>query len=300
MAVSRRAPPAPYRLRNPYLAALSRAPVRPDWIVRGLGALFLAPAIPFLLLVDAPTGGVLAFGAASVGVFLIVIVAERVVPAPGAQALLDGSSDALDSVSSGLALGGRPVYVPDQGNVGEERLFLSAAGRQRPIPMLDAETVVYGGGGGTLRGVAIVPPGLRLLQRRARPLEPGAKVEQTEAHLQGVLGSDDLATGISVTPTPHGFDVSLRSGATNPPCMRDPTDPQCQRVGCSICQAIGCALVRTVGRPLVVAEAEIAPPHVRLFLREAEQAPAPAAAPATAPTPRAPPPSKGARSEERR
>ncbi len=258
--------------RNRYQDDPGRPDVRFDWIVRGLGMVFLAPSLPLLLLVDAPTGGVLAFGSASVGIFLIVIVAERVVPAPSAQAFLDGTADALDSVRHGLALGGSLVYVPDQGNVGEERLFLAAAGKSRPVPTLDAQTMVYGGSGGTRRGVALVPPGLSLLQGRARPLEPGSRIEQMEAHVQGILGSADLATGVTVTPVPGGFEAGLHSGATQPPCMRDPTSPQCQRVGCHICQAIGCALVRAVGRPLVVGDTEVTPPLVRLLFQELEAA----------------------------
>ncbi len=254
--------------------------MRNDWIVRGLGVLFLAPTIPLLLLVDAPTGGVLAFGTASIGVFLIAVVAERVVPAPGAQALLDGASDALESVANGLALGGRAVYIPDQGNVGEERLFLAAPGRPRPVPMLDRDTVVYGGGGGTLRGVAIVPPGIALLRARTKPLEPGAPIGQMVTHIQGLLGTNDLATSITVSPSAHGFEVNLHAGATAPPCMRNPADPLCPRVGCNMCQAIGCALVRCVGRPLVVADAQVTPPRVRLLFADAAEQSAPTNPPA--------------------
>lgn len=239
------------------------------WKARLLGALLTLAAVPSLLYVNEPLGGMLAFALAATGLFTLVIVAEDTLPTRATQALLTGDANAHQTIQHGLNLEGPPVYVHDQGNIGQERLFLPASTNQRPIPILDPDTTIYPGTGDTKIGLALPPPGLALLEQHeneAHPLPPKAPIQETQAFLQGLHATHDTAKQLTLTQ--HGDALQARFKTTNlePPCLDDPIDPQCQRTGCLLCQTIGCALARSLERPLTVHEATIEAPWVTLQL----------------------------------
>lgn len=239
------------------------------WKVRGLGILLVLAAVPAFLFVAEPLGGMLAFALAVTGSFLAVVVAEPAVPAGFGQALVDGDQGLLDEFSDGLGMEGSPVYVHDQGNVGAERLFLAASDNDRPVPILDRETLAYAGSGATKVGLALAPPGLELVRRHedeAAGLPEGAPMAEAEAFLSGLFATHDLVRGFSITKADEALRVRFRSQAVEPPCLSDPLDPACQRTGCAICQATGCALARSLERPVSVAEADVEEDQVLLHL----------------------------------
>ena len=245
--------------------------MRTLWRVRALGALLVLAAVPALVAFPDPAGPVVATALAVTGLFVALVV-ERAVPAPAAEALLHGGARTLEQVAKGLGLQGRPVYVHDQGNVGEERLFIPAAQNAKPVPVLDADTTTYAGGA-TKAGVAVAPPGLALVREHAEAtgLSPaGAALPDVEEFLQGLCATHDLASSVRVAGGERGVDVRFRAAALRPPCFDDPADPLCERTGCALCQAAGCALARSLGRPVVVAEARVEAPWVSLRLEAPE------------------------------
>jgi hypothetical protein len=234
-----------------------------------LGALLVVGAVPALVYVDEPLGGMLAFALAVIGLFVAVVVAERAIPAGSVQAIVDGDGRTLAQLSEGLGLEGQPIYVHDQGNVGHERLFLPASANERAVPILDPDTVTYPGTGETKVGLAVDPPGLILLEAyaaEARPLDAGASLTEAEAFLDGLYTTHDLARSLTVTKTEDGLRVRFRPQAVEVPCREQPLDPICERTGCALCQAAGCALSRSLGRPLTVGEADVREDTVTLSL----------------------------------
>ena len=248
--------------------------MRHHWRTRALGAAVTLAAVPAYVAVAEPLGGILAAGLAVTGLFVALVVADRVVPAPAAEALVRGGATLLDQVAKGLKLSGRPVYVHDQGNVGEERLFLPAAASAKPVPILDAETVTYAGGGGTRVGLAVAPPGLALVQRHEEATGAalrGAALPDVERFLQGLGAVNDLARAVRVEDEEGALTFRFEAAAVRPPCFDDPSTPTCERTGCALCQAAGCALARALGRPVEVAGARVEAPAVSVRFQPAEE-----------------------------
>ena len=248
--------------------------MRSDWRVRALGGLVALAAVPVAVLLPEPLGGVLAAGLAVTGLFVAVVVAERSVPAPAVEAVVHGAARSLDEVARGLKLAGRPVYVHDQGNVGEERLFLPAAQNEKPVPILDADTVAYAGAGSTKLGLALSPPGLALVRQHEAATGaslPTATLGEVGRFLQGLAAADDLARDVRVAADGAGVEVRFAAGAVRPPCFDDPAEPLCERTGCAICQAAGCALARSLRRPVAVTGAVVEAPRVTLRFEPPEE-----------------------------
>lgn len=243
------------------------------WKVRGLGLALVLAAVPAFLFLAEPLGGMLAFALAVTGLFVTVVVAEPAVPARFGQALVEGDTAVLDEVAGGLRMQGGPVYVHDQGNVGAERLFLAASDNERPVPILDDQTLAYAGTGGTKVGLTVRPPGLRLVElheAEASPLVAGASLSEAEAFLGGLFATHDLVDGFAVTKAGGRLRVRFAAQALEPPCLDQPLDPACRRTGCVVCQAAGCALARSLQRPVAVDEARIEEEQVLLHLRPEE------------------------------
>lgn len=252
--------------------------MRVDRRAQALGALLAVGAVPAFLFLADPLGGMLGFALMVTGVFIAVVAAERAVPAPASQAVLQGASETLSRTVDGLDLQGAPVYVHDQGNVGEERLFLPASDKQAPVPILDPDTVAYAGAGGTRIGLALPPAGLALIQQHealsgTRLVDAG--LPEVEAFLKGLGTTDDLMRGVRVTEDDQGLRARFQAAAVEPPCFQAPAEPRCQRSGCALCQAVGCSLARSLKRPIQVASATVEPPWVtiRLHPEPVDQAP---------------------------
>lgn len=232
-----------------------------------LGLLLAVGAVPAFMFLSDPLGGMLGFALGVTGVFIAVVAAERAVPAPATEAVVQGGSDALAQARAGLDLQGSAVYVHDQGNLGEERLFLPASQTSKPVPILDRETAAYAGAGGTRVGLAVVPPGLRLVQAHEAASGSSlakAALPETEAFLKGLGTSDDLMGGLRLTEDEGGLRVRFREASVRPACFEEPGDPRCSTTGCALCQAVGCSLARSLERPIQVIGADVEPPWVTI------------------------------------
>lgn len=255
---------------EPRLPALMRY----VWKVRLLGGMLLLAAVAAYVGVPDSAGAVLAASLAVVGAFVIVVVAEPSVPSPVAADVLAGDARSLVELARGLHLEGSPIYVHDQGNVGEERMFLPTFAQLRRVPVLDASTTAYAGSAATAAGLAVVPPGLPLLNRYTEDAEvdlKGAPVPEIEGALRGMLEAGDLGRGAELTEVEGALELRFRAGSAPPPCFADPSRPLCAETGCALCQAAGCALARGLQRPVVVEHAEITHPMVRVRYRPAEE-----------------------------
>lgn len=256
--------------RNPLLDERLELGVRTDWAARLLGAVLIIGAIPALVWVPEPLGGVLAFGAAAMGLFLIVVVAERAISAEAAQAIVQAQADQVAQVREGLKLAGRPIYVPR----GEAPpvLFLPAADDDRRVPILDSDTVLYAGSATTKAGFTLPTAAITVaaaLERKAGTRDAGPSgLGDLESRVGGALAAADLAHGLTVQPEGDGrLKADLRSGACDLPCLDTPERPDCLETGCTACHTVAGALAAALGKPVAVESATVQGRRVTLLLR---------------------------------
>lgn len=227
----------------------------------GIGCLVLA-AIAYLAF-EEPVDATLAFALGSVGLFTLLVLTERAIPARTAQASLVGAGRALNEAAEGLALEGRASTVPPGGNLSRDRLFLAAAQSAKPLPVLDDRTILYAGPSTVRIGVAIEPPGRELVERWEQAT--GRRFADTpfaalRSSLAGMGLSEGLYRDLRLREEKGRLSLSYRPLDVKPPCMDAAATERlpCERTACTLCSAACVALARTLGRPVTVAEAEVA------------------------------------------
>lgn len=240
-----------------------------------LGAVLALAAVPALIWVAEPLGPVLAFGLGATGLFLLVVVAQRAVPADAAQAMLQRQAAQVAEVRAGLGLAGKPVYVPGRlaapanarggaarngARPGGATVFFPASDDDRPVPLLDGETVLYAGSGSVRSGIAAPP--VTVVAPLAGPLA------DVEGRLAGSLAAADLAQGLTVAAEHGGrLKADFRMAACDLPCLADPSRPACLETGCAVCQTIGCHLAVAMQRPVAAEEATVKGRRVTIWFR---------------------------------
>lgn len=203
------------------------------------------------MLVLEPLGGMLAFGLAATGTFLIVVVANRGVPAPGATQLLQSSSKSLHHTVTGLGLDGKMLFLPDQGNVGEERVFFPA--ETGGAPTLASEAIVAG----HPSGLAIPPLSHHLVrehERQSGNALRGMDLPGVEAFLSSLGQAQDLLQKVEIREGKGNIRVRFHAGAAKPACLQEKS---CPPSGCALCHAAGQCLSRALERPMQLDQAVV-------------------------------------------
>lgn len=244
---------------------------RAGYGVRVFGAACLLLAVAAYVALEEPLDATLAFALGLVGLFSLLVLTEKVLPSPAAEASMQGPSLALEDLAEGLSLKGRATVVPPGGNLTHDRLFLAAAPSEKPLPVLDDATVLYAAPSTVRAGVAVEPPGSRLVDaweessgERARDLPAAA----LPSFVSGLGMSQGLFARFRLRAAGERFEASFEALDVLPPCMageaRDP--PPCARTGCALCSAACVALARNLQRPVTVVDARVAQRKVTLTL----------------------------------
>lgn len=235
----------------------------------GVGCLVLA--VLAYVAFDEPLDASLAFGLGVLGLFALLVLTERVLPASAAEAAMQGPSNALHDAARGLALEGRASTVPAGANLQRDRLFLAAGESVKPLPVLDDSTVVYAAPATVRAGMAFDPPGRVLVDRWES--ESGQRFADVPlAALPSALAALGLSQGLfarfRLREERGRFTASFRPLDVRPPCLERPSDerPICERTGCALCSAACVALARNLQRPVVTIEAKAREDEIALTL----------------------------------
>lgn len=237
--------------------------------VRAFGILCLALALLAYVLLEEPHDALLAFALGMLGLFALLVLTEKVVPARAAEAILQGNARAALDTAEGLALTGRASVVPAGGNLTRDRLFLSAAESVKPLPVLDDATVVYAAPANIRTGIAIDPSGRVLLDAWEDATgEPFASmpVANVQSALAGLGLSEGLYKRFRMREEGGRFVMEFAPLDVQPPCLVDGATGRlpCEIAACALCSAACTALARSLGRPVTIAEAEAAKGEIRL------------------------------------
>lgn len=234
-----------------------------SWLVRGLGIALAASAVPCLLFLPEPAGGVLALGMSAVGMYVAVVVADPAVPASAAQAALLGEAEALRSLASALHLEGVPHAVPAAD--GRCHLFLPARAETGSVPAPESGSL-HGGQDGHMAGVSVATSATHLVHAQG-----GERGRLRAAGLQEGLGvlreagrEADLWHRLDVRPDADALAVSFRTGCVKPPCQG--TTVGCVPSGCMLCHSVAMGVAESLDAPVRLASGTAQGRWVRLKL----------------------------------
>lgn len=239
--------------------------------VRVFGALCLVLAAVAYVALEEPLDAPVAFGLAVVGLFALLVLTERAVPAAVAEATNAGSARSLDDVARGLRLAGRATVVPRGANLQDDRLFLAADESAKPLPVLDPDTRLYAAPASVRAGLALDPPGRALADHWEEAT--GARFADTPVgSLPTALSGLGLSSGTfreaRLREEKGRYVLSFRPTGVKPPCFgtRPGEAFPCARTACALCSVSSVALARCLARSVTVADVEVADGAVRLHL----------------------------------
>ena len=137
--------------------------LQPRMRARVIGVLLIAVGVVFLFL-SSLLFLKIGFACILLGVFVMVMVTDWVVPQQLGEAQEAGAVEAVKALIHGLNLEGNAVFLPRSGLLAEERVFIPMQLDNLRVPYLDSEIVVAKGSDGKHIGVSIPPSGLTLLK----------------------------------------------------------------------------------------------------------------------------------------
>ncbi len=220
-------------------------------------ALILAGIVAFIAL-PPPYSFTLLFAGASTGLFIALVASTPSVPRVVVDRILSGASEEGSSTIRGLSLAGKATYVPPGVNLARDRVFIAASDNDKPVPLLDDETVIHQGPPEFKTGMAIMPPGIGLVEGHAAAVGAdmiGAPLPEAEAFIRGLGLENGLFQDFRMAREGERLVATFQPTVT-PPCLDAlASDPPCDRSGCALCSAVGCTLARSMARPMGVAEA---------------------------------------------
>lgn len=240
--------------------------------VRAFGVASLVLGTLAYVALEEPLDATLAFGLGVLGLFALLVMGERVVPAKAGEAAMRGAARSLHGVATGLSLEGQATTVPPGGNLQHDRLFVAAGPSVKPLPVMDDATIVYAAPASVRLGLAVEPPGRLLVEeweeasgQRFRDLP----VAGVQAALAGLGLSQGIYARLRVREEGGRFVVSFRPLDVRPPCLDQPPDerPMCERTGCALCSAACVGIARNLQRPVTVTEARPTRAEVTLTLQ---------------------------------
>lgn len=245
--------------------------LKPGMGVRILGGIALAAAVVAYLLLDEPYDLTIAFALVILGLFALLVIADRVVSAETYEATLRGGAHSLVAAAKGLRLDGVAVQVPPHGNLQRDRLFLSAEDRTKPLPVMDDATLLYAAPANVRSGLALDPPGRALADQWESATGErfdATPVGQVQTSLAGLGASEGLYREVRLLEEKGRFSLSFRPTGARPPCFDTLPGERlaCERNACALCSVACVAIARSLGRPVAVEKAEVAEGRVTLSL----------------------------------
>ncbi len=203
----------------------------------------------------------LAFGAFFLGVFALVVMTERTLPADIAQRQMMSQARFMNELVTGMELKGSAVYLPAKAALTHEKILIPAAEGDVALPTVTDELVISLGPDKATLGVLLTPPGLDLLDG----FEKDMAVSNKDAGLEAFEGNMQIAKlGIGLV---KDFKLKERGGETilriehsafadGCRTIRELMPDVCRQAACPICSAFLTGIARSTGKIVKVKKVE--------------------------------------------
>ncbi len=176
---------------------------------------------------------ILGFSSILIGLFMIVMITEKTVPALISNAQITGYTDAVHQIIQQLNLRGKAVFLPKNGIRTEERVFIPLQDSELNLPQIDNDIVFATGTDGTSIGISLPPSGLSILKEVEKEvLFDETTIENLEEKLQVFVGKDVLKS-ISLKQKDGQWTISLEK-----PLYCTKNELLCNQYPCPSCSAI--------------------------------------------------------------
>jgi hypothetical protein len=175
----------------------------------------------------------LGFSFILIGLYMIVMITERTVPALISNAQIKGHTDAVRQITQQLNLKGHALFLPKNGTLTEERVFIPLKDSKLSLPQIDNEIVFATGNSGTSLGISLPPSGLSLLREvEKETLFTDTDMEHIEEKLQTFVGMDILKS-VSLKQKDALWNLTIEKPSY---CIHD--ESLCGQYPCPSCSAV--------------------------------------------------------------
>ncbi len=205
---------------------------------------------------------ILSIAAFFLGTFAITILAERSINPIPSEAEMISQARIARQMLTGLNLKGNAVFVPAEGPLTEERIFIPASGAKPRLPSALTNDLVFSPGkDGSMPGAFLSPPGLDLLagceKETGRKLS-GIGLEPLEAELQSLRFGFGLMKDFHIKERDGKIVLRVEYSGLRDACRKVRTElpDTCRQMSCFGCSCIMTGVVRATGKTVRVAEVD--------------------------------------------
>lgn len=190
------------------------------------------------------------FSCILIGLFMIVMITEKTIPELISNAQIKGNSDAIRNITNQLNLKGNALFIPSNGLLKEERVFIPLQNSPVEVPLLDDDLVFATGSDGTSLGVSLPPSGLSLLQEVEKNTSfIDTDMDTIEEKLQAFVGMDILKS-VSLKKKNDRWALILEGPLH---CTQDVMF--CKQYPCPNCSAVLTAISKATNHRIQISDA---------------------------------------------
>ncbi|MBN1390614.1 MAG: hypothetical protein JXA22_08235 [Candidatus Thermoplasmatota archaeon] len=201
------------------------------------------------------------FGVMLIGILSLFLYSYSSLPKELVDPLMMDQERNIARMVASLELKGNGVYIPAQGRLREERVYIPAEERPLPLPSLIAEQVLIVGTTGASMGISLIPPGSGLVDRIEK--ETGKRFnEENLVDLPEILERLSKGSGLtgSINASVKGDRIFLElvHSRFREVCEESwKNDPGMHaKIGCSGCSSVLSATARVSRSPLRIISVE--------------------------------------------
>ena len=222
---------------------------QPQFRAKILGILLILIGVIFIVH-DGELFIKLGFSSILIGLFMIVMINEKTVPENISNAQIKGHTDAVRQITEQLNLKGNAVFLPRNGILTEERVFIPLQNSKITLPQIDNDLVFATGGDGTSLGLSLPPSGLSLLAEIEKETSfHDTDIDHIEEKLQTFVGMDILKS-VSLKQKDGQWNLILEKPLY---CAQD--ESFCKQYPCPTCSAVLTAISKAINQKIQLQDA---------------------------------------------
>lgn len=219
---------------------------QPHFRAKLLGIPLLVVGVIFLFLND---DTLLKIGCSLIliGLFIVIMITEKTVPAFLSNAQIKGYSEAVYQIVQQLNLKGNAIILPRTNTRSEERVFIPLQNSNLSLPQLDNEMVFATGTGRTSMGVSLPPSGLVIFGEVEKETSfENTHIENLEEKLQVFVGMEILQT-LSLKQRDELWSLTVQK-----PLFCPKNETFCKQYPCPSCSAVLTAISKATRQKIVL------------------------------------------------